>query len=113
VPTIDIFPNEVRDIVPPLNSQEGVTDPIVHVKFFSPDSNWRWYVTEGSPEDDDFLFFGFVVGLEEEWGHFSLSELAEASAPWERRVERDPHFQPDCFSQIIAREHRVKALREE
>ena len=109
----EIFPNELRKTLPPLNSQEGVRDPIVHLKSRTTDSSWIWYVTEGSPEDDDFIFFGFVVGLEEEWGHFSLSELAEASAPWERRVERDPHFQPDCFSQIIAREHRVKALPEE
>ena len=30
------------------------------------------------PQDDDFLFFGFVIGLENEWGYFSLSELTEA-----------------------------------
>ena len=106
MPTIDIFPNEVRNIVPPLNSQEGVTDPIVHVKFFSPDSNWRWYVTEGSPEGDDFIFFGFVMGLENEWGQFSLSELAEARGPFGRPIERDLHFRPGRFSRIIVKENR-------
>ena len=67
MPIMDNFPNEVRETVPPLNSQEGVADPIVHLKFVSPDSNWIWYVTEGSAEEDDFIFFGFVVGVEEEW----------------------------------------------
>jgi hypothetical protein len=48
----------------------------VHLKFFTPDSDWTWFVTEGQPQDDDFIFFGFVCGFEEEWGYFMLSELA-------------------------------------
>jgi hypothetical protein len=39
----------------------------VHLKFSSK-SGLIWYVTEGSPEDDDFVFFGFVIGPEREWG---------------------------------------------
>src|SRR5436853_2004081 len=27
-------------------------------QFFTPDSNWTWYATEGSPGGDDFIFFG-------------------------------------------------------
>ena len=38
-------------------------DPIVHTKFFTPDSNWTWYVTEGETEEDDFRFFGYVCGM--------------------------------------------------
>ena len=68
LPIIDLFPNELRKALPPLNSQEGISDPVVCVKFLSRDSNWVWYVTEGSAQDDDFLFFGFVVGLEKEGG---------------------------------------------
>ena len=69
-----LFPPEVRAAVPPLYSQEGASDPIVHLKFFTPDSSWTWFVTEASAEGDDVLFFGFVIGLEEEWGYFALSE---------------------------------------
>src|SRR5438552_8510077 len=55
MPVMDIFPSEVRKTVPPLHSQEGIDDPIVHLKFFMY-SGWTWYVTEGSPEDNDFIF---------------------------------------------------------
>ena len=58
----EIFPIELRKALPPLNSQEGVRDPIVYLKFRTTDSSWIWYVTEGSPEGDDFTFFGFVLG---------------------------------------------------
>ena len=104
MPVMDIFPSELRKIVPPLNSQEGIGDPIVYLKFTH--SGWTWYVTEGSPEDDDFIFFGFVIGLDEEWGDFSLSELTEARDPLGRPVQRDLHFEPARFSRIMARQHR-------
>ena len=110
---MNIFPNELRQTVPPLHSQEGIADPVVHLKFFTRDANWTWYVTEGSPEDDDFIFFGFVVGLEEEWGHFSLSELSEARGPSGFPVERDLHFVPERLRQVLAREHRLNAHLEE
>ena len=96
----EIFPNELRATVPRLHSQEGIRDPIVYVKFFT--SGWIWYVTEGCPDHDDFIFFGFVVGLEEEWGEFALSGLTacvDSGLP----VERDVHFKPDRFNQIMSR----------
>ena len=111
MPATDIFPNELRQTLPPLRSQEGTRDPIVYLRFFS-GSSWVWYVTEGSPEDDDFIFFGFVIGLEEEWGHFSLSELTEARGPSGFPIERDLHFKPDRFSRVMA-EHRLNAQLEE
>jgi len=103
---MDILPSELCKIVPPLNSQEGVTDPMVYMRFLT-DSGWTWYVTEGSQEDDDFIFFGFVIGLEEEWGNFSLYELIEVRDLFGRPVKRDLDFTPGRFSQIIAREHRL------
>ena len=100
MPITDIFPHELRATVPPLHSQEGIPDPMVHVKFFT--GEWIWYVTEGSPDDDaDFMFFGFVKGNCEEWGEFSLSEL-RACADFGRLIERDVDFKPDRFSQIIS-----------
>jgi hypothetical protein len=39
-----------------LYAQEGIDDPIVHVRHFTPDSNWYWYATEGSKEGDNFIF---------------------------------------------------------
>jgi hypothetical protein len=66
----------IEKTIPPLYSQEKVADPIVRVKFFSPYSNWTWYVTEGQrTEEGDWRFFGLVDGFEVEWGYFMLSEL--------------------------------------
>ena len=100
MPITDIFPHELRRTVPPLHSQEGIPDPIVHVRFFA--SEWVWYVTEGSPDDDDdFIFFGFVKGPGEEWGEFSLSEL-HAFADFGLSIERDVDFKPGRFSLIMS-----------
>jgi hypothetical protein len=86
---MQLLPQESREGLPPLYSQEGEADPIAHVKFFTPDAGWTWYATEGSPEGDDFIFFGYVIGLESEWGTFSLSELQSVRGTLGLPVERD------------------------
>ena len=60
-----------------------------------------WFVTEGSEQDDDFLCFGYVIGLEEEWGYFLISELELARGPLGLSIERDLYFTPGPFSTII------------
>jgi DUF2958 family protein len=97
---MELLPDELRMRLPPLYSQENATDPIVHVKYFTPDSSWTWYATEGSAEGDDFVFFGYVVGLESEWGYFSLHELRSAQGPLGLPIERDLYFTPKPVSQI-------------
>jgi hypothetical protein len=95
---------ELRASLPPLYAQEKVPDP--HPKFFTPDSNWTWYVTEGEAEEGEFRFFGYVCGLEEEWGYFVLSELESVRGPLGLPLERDLHFTPGPFSQVMATERR-------
>jgi hypothetical protein len=102
---MDLFPSDIRDQLPPLYSQENVKDPIVRLKFFTPDSSWTWYATEGSPQGDDFTFFGYVIGHEREWGYFRLSELSSAQGPWGLPIERDRHFTPRPFSQAVPSGH--------
>jgi len=92
---------ELRSQLPPLYSQEHNKDPTVHLKFFCPWSNWTWFATEGAAEDDDFRFFGFVIGFEEEWGYFVLSEMEEIRGPGGLTIERDLFFKPGPFSQVI------------
>jgi hypothetical protein len=70
---MELLTAALRASLPRLYSQEGNPDPTVHLKFFTPDSDWTWFATEGEPQGDDFLFFGYVCGLEEEWGYFVLS----------------------------------------
>jgi len=95
------FLESVRKSLPPLYSQENVKDPIVHVKFFTPDSSWTWYATEFDGED---TFFGWVVGFEKELGYFSLSELETVRGPMGLNIERDIHFVPKPLSQVM-KEH--------
>jgi hypothetical protein len=77
----------------PLYSHDGSKRPDVIVKFFTPDSSWTWYVTEGSKtETGDWEFFGLVEGHESELGYFLLSELQSVRGPFGLPVERDKYF---------------------
>jgi len=76
---MELFPVELRKTLPPLYSQESCPTPIVHVKLFTPDSSFTWFITEREEQEDgDWLLFGLVIGLEEEWGYSLLSEIASA-----------------------------------
>ena len=100
---MQLLPNELREQIPKLYSQEKVKtqDKIVYVKFFFPAADWTWFVTEGEQEDGDFIFFGFVVGFEEEWGYFTLNELQTINIQL-LKVERDLHFKPGKFCDVLA-----------
>lgn len=95
-----LLTDEMRRMLPPLYAQEHVKDPIVYAKFFTPDSNWTWYVTEGSEEDGAFRFFGYVIGFANEWGYFLLSELQQARGPLGLPIERDLYFKATAFSKV-------------
>ena len=94
---------ELRAALPPLYSQEKNKDPTVHIKYFCPWSNWTWFATEGEQQDDEFLFFGYVIGFEEEWGYFALSEMEAVRGPGGLTIERDLYFKPGPYSEVIAR----------
>ncbi|HET6844935.1 MAG TPA: DUF2958 domain-containing protein [Candidatus Angelobacter sp.] len=98
---MELLTAEMRKCLPPLYAQENTSDPMIHIKFFTPDAQWTWYVTEGSAQEDDFLFFGYVMGFENEWGYFLLSELTNARGPMSLAVERDLYFTPAPFSKIV------------
>jgi len=83
------------------------------VKFFSPDSGWTWYASEGSPVDEDgyydtakpkvdFCFFGLVAGHEIELGYFSLAELQALRGPLGLPIERDLYFEQKTLRELKA-----------
>lgn len=88
---------KIAAALPALYANEKVVDPMVIVKFFTPDSNWTWYATEYDPEQE--LFFGFVQGFEGELGYFSLDELESATGPMGLHIERDRHWTPVPLSE--------------
>ena len=97
---MELLTDELRKKLPPLYAQEKEKDPTVYVKFFTPDSNWTWYATEGEQQNGDFIFFGYVIGQEREWGYFSLNELSSAYGPWGLPIERNLYFYPKRMSEI-------------
>ena len=95
----------IRRTLPLIKSQENVKDPIVHVKFFTPDSNITWYVTEGEPIvkegiEVDFHFYGRCHGQYKEWGYSSLRELERSKGPFGFKIERDRYFSPGPMSEV-------------
>ena len=103
---MELLTAQLRQCLPPLYSQEKNSNPIVYAKLFTPDSSWTWYVTEGSEEQGDFIFFGYVFGLDEEWGYFSLAELKTVRGPLGLAIERDLHFKAAPFSEVEKLHHK-------
>ena len=102
-----LLTKEMRRRLPPLYAQESKGGKaIVHLKLFTPDSSWSWYITEGSPIKDDngkevdFHFFGLVDGHEKELGYVALSELQSVRGPMGLPIERDLHWQPKALEEI-------------
>ncbi len=102
----ELLTERLREELPPLNAQADNPDPMIYAKFFTPDAGWTWYVSEGSPEGDDFIFFGFAVGFCGEWGSISLKELQDLRGGLGLPVERDLYFTPGPFSEAVPEYHR-------
>ena len=102
-----LLTEEMRRKLPPLYSQESKGgQAVVHLKLFTPDGSFTWYITEGSPITDDagkevdFHFFGLVDGQFRELGYVALSELESVRGPLGLPVERDLWWEPKALSEI-------------
>lgn len=78
----------------PLYSQDGKgKNAVVIAKFFLPGSCWTWYATEAEKQPNgDYVFFGYVDGIDSEYGYFTLSDLTKIRGRWGIKVERDMYF---------------------
>ena len=99
-----LLTKEIAIRLPPLGSQDGLGyDATAHLKLFTPDSSWTWYATEYDSEER--VFFGLVIGMEQELGYFTLDELEAARGPLGLPIERDRHFVPaplrDCDYVVV------------
>ena len=122
-----LLTKEIIRKLPPLYAQDGKGDAAkIHVKFFSPDGSWTWFVTEGNPivrrdgeiigdipqadmqpgdEIVDWLFFGMVHGFEKELGNFVLSELLSVRGKLGLPIERDLYFGDHTLGDLKAAGH--------
>lgn len=96
---MQLIPKESLKAIPLLYATEKQTDPICHIKLFTPDSNWTWYIIEISQSDNDTCY-GYVQGLESELGYFSLKELESIRGQFNLAIELDITFKPIPLSQV-------------
>ena len=82
--------------LPNLYETEDLVDPLCHIKLFTPDSNFTWYIIESSIDDN--LCYGYVVGLESELGYFTLEEIEDVRGSLGLTVETDTSFKPTLLS---------------
>jgi len=95
-----LLTREIEKTLPGLGATDGGGfDTIARVKFFTPDGAWTWLATEYDPNQQ--LFFGYVLGLENEWGYFQLDELDAVRGQLGLPVERDCHFIPSPVGELI------------
>jgi len=98
-----LMTKEIIKKLPDLYSQEKIEDPICHLKFFTPDSSWTWFVLEGKEQEDgDWLFFSKAFSNlcpEGELGYVTLSQLQEVKGSLGLPIERDMWWKPIPLSQ--------------
>jgi Protein of unknown function (DUF2958) len=98
---------ELRASLPSLYAQEKSTDPTVHAKFFTPDSQWTWYTSRKAPRKTAISGSSDLsAGMDDEWDYFVLSELESVRGPLGLPIERDLYFEPGPFTKVMARERR-------
>ena len=102
-----LLPKDLEKTLPKLGatdesiSGQSLADRKVFAKFFTPDSNWTWYVLEGERQGhDDVLFFGLVCGFEKELGYFGLAELESVRGPMGLPIERDLYLGDKTLGQL-------------
>ncbi|MBN2286883.1 MAG: DUF2958 domain-containing protein [Tissierellales bacterium] len=93
---------ENKKILPALYSQDEVEDPLVILKYFTPDSSWTWLIIEGSEQEDgDWMFFckaSSHLCPEGELGYVMLSELEQVRGSLDLSVERDLYWKAKPLS---------------
>ncbi|MCR9171537.1 MAG: DUF2958 domain-containing protein [bacterium] len=83
-----------------IGDQSENENPMVVAKFFDPCGSATLYATEYDPETN--ICYGYVTGLfEDEWGSFSITELESIERPFGIRIERDIHFTPMSFNELM------------
>jgi hypothetical protein len=101
-PAYNLLPDDIQARIPALGESRDQPDPTFHLKWFTPDSGFTWYVAEYDSESR--IVYGFVVGPCPEWGTFALDEIQQLRGSLGLLVERDLHFDP-CPSSKITKDY--------
>ena len=101
----NLIAESILENIPDLYETERSINPICHIKLFTPDSQWTWYIIEFSKEDKSTCY-GYIKGFESELGYFSLQELESINGPLGLAIERDLSFSPTALE--IIRKIKIK-----
>ena len=95
---MNLLTKQIRNKLPKLYETENKGwEAIAQVKYFSLQSDFRWYVTEF---DGDDTMFGLVQGFDTELGYFSLKELQDIKFMGIPGIERDFSWKPKTLKEI-------------
>lgn len=97
---MELIPKELLKSIPELYATERSLNPICYIKLFTPDTQWTWFIIELDRKTN--FCYGYVQGLDNELGYFSLDEIKEVKGPLGLKVERDLFFNPTALSLIRA-----------
>jgi hypothetical protein len=84
--------------------EDKVYDALVVARYFDPCGSWTWYATEYDPRDR--IFFGYVSGLEEEFGDFSLDEMEQFKGRFGIGLERDLHYTEKTLREALKKDRK-------
>jgi hypothetical protein len=98
---MELLPTELRARLPPRYSQEADDEPIIYAHYFLPETASSWYVCEGQPEGEEYLFFGFVTFPDADFQCFLLSELQALRGPLGQTIERDLAFVEGRLTDVV------------
>ena len=90
---MELIAEELLNKIPDLYETERSLNPTCHIKLFTPDSIFTWYIIEISKEHKHTCY-GLVKGFESELGYFSLKELESIKGNLGLGVEMDMSFTP-------------------
>ena len=82
----------IRNELPPTGTyaEENDTSKIpVPLKLFTTWSYWTWYIIEADFDDENAYMYGFVVGMDKDFGYIDLNELTAIRGPAGLKIERD------------------------
>lgn len=96
---MELLTDELRSHLPPIHTQEAELDPNVHAHFFLPSTGLHWFVLEGEPDGDDFLFLAFVTGPDG-FRYVRLSDLLTLRNPQGQQVACDQEFVPGRLTDV-------------
>ncbi len=77
---------------------------MVWARFSSEALGTTWYIIAATFLETDAIFYGYIVGWDEELTYFNRSDLELLAAQEDAAIEYDATFTPCRLSEVVARE---------